>query len=90
VVSNIGDDHVAVGGTKGIKCSSLEKKKEKNKKLKTKVYLVRSFLVCTQYTIEGVSDLGLIVILLRGVKLVLKCGCQSATRCSNSFLCIRM
>jgi hypothetical protein len=62
----------------------LEKKKEKNKKLKAKVKLDRSFLVCTQDTIEGVSDLGLIVVLLRGVKLVSKYGCQSATRCSNS------
>ena len=41
-----------------IKCLNLEKKKEKNKRLKA--------------------------ILLRGVKLVLKCGYQSATRCSNS------
>ena len=28
--------------------------------------------------------LGLIAVLLRGVNLVSKCGCQSATRCSNS------
>jgi hypothetical protein len=67
-----------------IKCSACKKKKEKNKKLKAKVKLDRSLLVCTQDTIEGVSDLGLIVILLRGVKLVSKCGCQSATICSNS------
>jgi len=53
----MGNDHDGDGGTKVIKCSSLKKKKEKNKKLKTKVYLVRSFLVCTQDTIEGVSDL---------------------------------
>jgi hypothetical protein len=62
----------------------LEKKKEKNKKFKAKVKLDRSFLVCTQDTIEGVSDLGLIVVLLREVKLVSKYGYQSATRCSNS------
>jgi hypothetical protein len=62
----------------------LRKKKEKNKKLKAKVKFDRSFLVCTQDTIVGVSDLGLIAVLLRGVKLVSKCGCQSATRCSNS------
>ena len=30
------------------------------------------------------SHLGSIVVLLRGVKLILKCGYQSATRCSNS------
>jgi hypothetical protein len=59
---------------------SLEKKKEKNKKLKAKMKLDRS----SQDTIEGVSDLGLIAVLLREVKLVSKCGCQSATRCSNS------
>jgi hypothetical protein len=41
----------------------LEKKKEKNKKLKAKVKFDRSFLVCTQDTIVGVSDLGLIAIL---------------------------
>jgi hypothetical protein len=62
----------------------LEKKKEKNEKLKIKVKFNRSFLVCTQDSIEGVSDLGLIVVLLRGVKLVLKYGYQSATRCSNT------
>jgi hypothetical protein len=53
----------------------LEKKKEKNKKLKAKVKLDKSFLVCTQDTIKGVSDLGLIAILLREVKLVSKYGC---------------
>jgi hypothetical protein len=62
----------------------LEKKKEKNKKLKAKVKLDRSFLVFSQDTIEGVSDLGSIAILLRGVKLISKCDYQSATRCSNS------
>jgi hypothetical protein len=46
--------------------------------------LIGAFLVCTQDTIDGVSDLGLIAVLLRGVKLVLKYGYQSATRCSNS------
>jgi hypothetical protein len=42
----------------------LEKKKEKNKNklIKVKVSLGR-FLFCTQDTIEGVSDLGLIVVL---------------------------
>jgi hypothetical protein len=35
----------------------LEKKKEKNKNgLKTKVYVIGSFLFCTQDTIEDVSD----------------------------------
>jgi len=71
---NMGDNYDGDGGTKVIKYSGLEMKKEKNKKLKAKVYLVMSFLVYTQDTIEGVSDLGLIVILLRGVKLVSKYG----------------
>jgi hypothetical protein len=62
----MGDDHNGDGGSKVIKCSGLKKKKEKNKKLKTKVFLIRSFLVCIEDTIEGVSDLGLIVILLEG------------------------
>jgi hypothetical protein len=62
----------------------LEKKKEKNKKLKAKMKLDRSFLVCIQDTVEGVSDLGLIIVLLRGVKLISKYGYQSVTRSSNS------
>jgi hypothetical protein len=42
----------------------LEKKKEKNKnRLKAKVYVIGLFLFCTQYAIEGVSDLGLIAVL---------------------------
>jgi hypothetical protein len=42
----------------------LKKKKEKNKnRLKAKVYVIGPFLFCTQDTIEGVSDLGSIVIL---------------------------
>jgi hypothetical protein len=45
----------------------VKKKKEKNKNgLKAKVYVIGSFLFCTQDTIEGVSDLGLIVVLERG------------------------
>jgi hypothetical protein len=45
----------------------LKKKKEKNKNgLKAKVYVIEPFLFCTQDTIEGVSDLGSIVVLLRG------------------------
>jgi hypothetical protein len=38
------------------------KRKTKNR-LKVKVYLIGLFLFCTQDTIEGVSDLGSIVIL---------------------------
>jgi hypothetical protein len=50
-----------------IKCSSFRKEKNKNKNgLKAKVYVIRLFLFCTQDTIEGVSDLGSIVVLLRG------------------------
>ena len=37
MMRNMGDDHDSDGGTKVIKCSRLEKKKEKNKKLKAKV-----------------------------------------------------
>jgi hypothetical protein len=38
--------------------------KENNKiGLKAKVYVIRSFLFCTQDTIEGVSDLGSIAVL---------------------------
>jgi len=62
----------------------LRKEEREKQKAQGKGISVRSFLVCTQDTIEGVIDLGLIVILLREVKLVSKCGCQSATRCPNS------
>jgi hypothetical protein len=42
----------------------LKKKKEKNKNgLKEKVYVIGLFLFCTQDTIEGVSNLGSIVVL---------------------------
>jgi hypothetical protein len=42
----------------------LEKKKEKNKnRLKAKIYVIESFLFCTQDTIERVNDLGLIAVL---------------------------
>jgi hypothetical protein len=42
----------------------LENKKEKNKNgFKAKVYVIESFLFCTQDTIEGVSDLGSIAVL---------------------------
>jgi hypothetical protein len=40
---------------------NLEKKKAKTKMIKAKVY--DRFLLCTQDTIEGVSDLGSIVVL---------------------------
>jgi hypothetical protein len=44
-----------------------KRRKEKNKNgLKAKVYVIGSFLFCTQDTIDGVSDLGLIAVLLRG------------------------
>jgi hypothetical protein len=47
-----------------IKCSSFEKEERKNKnRLKTKVYVIGLFLFCTQDTIEGLSDLRLIVVL---------------------------
>ena len=43
---------------------NLEKKKEKNKNgLKAKVYWYEPFLICTQDTTEGVSNLGSIVVL---------------------------
>jgi hypothetical protein len=41
-----------------------KRRKRKNKnRLKAKVYLIESFLFCTQDTIEGVSDLGSIAVL---------------------------
>jgi hypothetical protein len=68
----------------------LEKKKEKNKKLKAKVKLDRSFLACTQDTIEGVSDLGLIVVLLRGVKLISNVIIKVSLDALTHFICIRI
>jgi hypothetical protein len=44
----------------------LEKKKEKNKNKLIKAKVSICFLFCTQDTIEGVSDLGSIVVLQRG------------------------
>jgi hypothetical protein len=50
-----------------LSASHLEKKKEKNKNgFKAKVYVIGSFLFCTQDTIEGVSDLESIAVLLKG------------------------
>jgi hypothetical protein len=46
-----------------IKCSSFEKEEREKNGLKTKVYVIGPFLFCTQDTIEGVSDLGSIVVL---------------------------
>jgi hypothetical protein len=49
-----------------IKCSSLKKKKEKNKNgLKAKVYVIQPFFVLHSRHHIGVSDLGSIVVLLR-------------------------
>ena len=45
---------------------NLEKKKEKIKTEMIKAKVYDRFLFCTQDTIEGVSDLGSIAILLRG------------------------
>jgi hypothetical protein len=44
---------------------NLEKKKEKNKTRLIKINVSNVFLFCTQDTAEGVSDLGLIAVLLR-------------------------
>ena len=44
----------------------------------------RSHFILVIETLSEWSYLGSIVVLLRGVKLVSKCGYQSATRCSNS------
>ena len=49
-----------------IKCLNLEKKKEKNKKLKTKVKLNRSFLVWWSRHLVSVIKFRIDVILLRG------------------------
>jgi pentose-5-phosphate-3-epimerase len=47
-----------------VKCSSFGKEKIKNKnRLMANVYVIGSFLFCTQDTTEGVSDLGLIAVL---------------------------
>jgi hypothetical protein len=52
---------------KMIKCSCLEKRKRKIKMGSRQRYkTIESFLFDTQDTIEGVSDLGLITVLLRG------------------------
>jgi hypothetical protein len=64
----------------------LEKKKEKNKKLKAKVKLDKSFLVCTQDTIKGVSDLGLIARLNSYRNTVVKVPLDALTHC----ICIRI
>jgi hypothetical protein len=45
----------------------LEKKKDKNKnRLKAKAYVIGPFLFYTQDTIEDMSDVGSIAVLLRG------------------------
>ena len=67
-----------------IKCLGLEKKKNKNKKLKAKVKLDMSLLVWRLRHLVSVIKFRIISALLRGVKLVAKCGYQSVTRCSNS------
>ena len=67
-----------------IKLYTWKRRKGKTKWLKTKVYLIGAFCFATQDTKWVWVDLGYIAVLLRGVKLVVKCGYQSATRCSNS------
>jgi hypothetical protein len=53
-----GDDH------KMIECFIFGKEeREKQNGLKAKVYVIGANFFCTQDTIEGMSDLGLIVIL---------------------------
>ena len=61
----------------------LEKKKEKNKKAQGKGITCRSYVVLVIKTLRECDHI-LIVVLLRGVKLVSEYGYQSATRCSNS------
>jgi hypothetical protein len=61
------DGHGDRGDQKMIKCFMFEKEERENKNgLKAKVYVIVLFLFCTQDTIEDVSDLGSIVVLLRG------------------------
>jgi hypothetical protein len=74
MVEGHGDDQVL----------GLGKEEREKQKAQGKGISARSFLVCTQDTIEGVSDLGLIAVLLRWMKLVSKCSYHSATRCCNS------
>jgi hypothetical protein len=74
-VVELDDGHGDGGDQKMIQCFTFEKNKEKNR-LKAKVYVIEPFLFCPQDTIEDVSDLGSIAILLRGkflVKMVIKC-----------------
>jgi hypothetical protein len=75
-VVELDDGHGDGGDQKMIQCFTFEKNKEKNKNgLKAKVYVIEPFF-CTQDTIEDVSDLGSIAILLGGkflVKMVIKC-----------------
>jgi hypothetical protein len=65
-VVELDDGHGDRGDQKMIKCFMFGKEERENKNgLKAKVYVIGSFLFCTQDTIEGVSDLGSIVGLLR-------------------------
>ena len=63
----------------------LGKKTEKNKKAQGKGINYRSHFVLVIKTLSECDHiLGSIAVLLRGVKLVLECSYQSATRCFNS------
>ena len=54
-----GDGHVLMM----IKCSTWKRRKRKTKTEMIKAKVYDRFLLCTQDTIEGVSDLGSIVVL---------------------------
>jgi hypothetical protein len=63
-VVELDDGHGDRGDQKMIKCFMFGKEERENKNgLKAKVYVIGSFLFCTQDTIEGVSDLRSIAIL---------------------------
>jgi hypothetical protein len=66
-VVKLDNGHGDGGDQMMIKCFIFGKEERKNKNgLKTKVYVIGPFLFYTQDTIEGVRDLGSIVVLLRG------------------------
>jgi hypothetical protein len=66
-VVELDDGHGDRGDQKMIKCFTFGKEERENKKwAQGKGICDRAFLFCTQDTIEGVSDLGSIPILLRG------------------------
>ena len=67
-----------------IKCLDLEKKKEKNKKLKAKVKLLGAFWFSDRDSLESVITFRIDSRTIKRGETRIKCGYQSTTRCSNS------